>query len=480
MRILLKQDDKLLLIASPDESVRIGDVFQSGEILSQTLDLQFADLPGIMEHILRQSLIAKPNISEDIQEEVKRVLETLSDQKLIITKIRGHIVEEEGVKRLKPGLTEFNLSRERTEPQILPPKELFEILDLTSSDTAISRTLGEEPITFDFLPQRLGINLITGQKGSGKSYFSKRLLLSLIRAGVFNIVFDVNGEYQNLHLDESGSNPSEFANSITILDPRRNSPDGRRLPLRIPLHELTADQFCDHTFITTEGTIAAVNQFWIDNMPGPFSLDDLETYANGLGQGLVRNKILSSVHYARSLRIFGPLDVRQIMQNLSGGGAMIINLFGIETRLKKIVVNIIQRWITRMSESHEIQSVSMFLEEAQSYVTPDEFQDLLTRMRHIGVYPTFITNDPTTLPDEVFSLADNLISFRFKSDKILNHLARTGMIDLDSIKALKHLDPRQCLVVGNFTNGFPLYLEILPQSGVGMAGETRPLISQGN
>jgi len=480
MRILLKEDDKLLFIASPDESVRIGDVFQSGEILSQTLDLQFADLPGIMEHILRQSLIAKPNISQDIQEEVKRVLETLSDQKLIITKIRGHVSEEEGVKRLKPGLTEFNLSRERTEPQILPPTELFEILDLTSNDGAISRTLGKEPITFDFLPQRMGINLITGQKGSGKSYFSKRLLLRLIEAGVFNIVFDVNAEYQNLHLDESGSNENEFADSITILDPRLNAPDGRRLPLRIPLNELSADQFCNHTFITTEGTIAVVNQFWIDHQGGQFDLNDLQTYAMTLPPGLVRNKIISSVNYARSLNIFGPLDIRQIMQNLSGGGAMIINLFGIENRLRRIVVNIIQRWITRMSESHEIQSVSMYLEEAQSYVTTDEFQDLLTRMRHIGVYPTFITNDPTTLPDEVFSLVDNLISFRFKSDKILNHLARTGMIDFDSIKALRILDDRQCLVVGNFTNNFPLYLEILPQSGVGMAGETRPLIPPGS
>jgi len=474
MRILLKEDDKLLFIASPEEEVTIGDVFESGGIVSQTLDLKFADLQGIMEHILRQSLIPKRNVSEDIQPEVKRVLETLSDQKLVITKIRGHILEEEGTRVFRQGLTEFNLSRERTEPTILPSRELFEILDLPTNNNAIARTMGKQPINFDFLPQRMGINLITGQKGSGKSYFSKRLLLRLIEAGVFNIVFDVNGEYQNLHFDESG-NENNYVNSITILDPSRNNPQGRSFPFRIPLHELTSDQFCEHIAITTDATIAAVHRFWREQ-PRPFDLNDLETFARTINQPMVREKILSSVQYARSLNLFGPLDINQLVQDLSTGGALIVNLFGLENRIRGIVVDIILRWITRLSESSVISSVSLYLEEAQSYVTQDKVKDLLTRMRHIGVYPTFITNDPTTLPDEVFSLADNLISFRFKSDKILHHLARTGMIDTETVKTLQILDDRQCLAVGAFTSNFPLFLEILPQTGVRMAGETRPLI----
>jgi hypothetical protein len=158
------------------------------------------------------------------------------------------------------------------------------------------------------------------------------------------------------------------------------------------------------------------------------------------------------------------------------GGAIIINISHVPARFRQMIVSFIQRLIARMCERRELRSACLYLEEAQSYVEADEIKDLLTRMRHIGVYPTFITNDPQTLPPEIFSLVDNLISFRFKSDLILNELSRTGMIDSDSVKALRILDSRQCLVIGNFTNNFPLFLEIEQIRDVMMAGETRPLV----
>jgi len=477
MRILGKQDENLLLIATPEEDVRIGDIFQSGDILSQTLDLAFADLPGILEHILRQSLINKAKVTQDIQPEVKKVLESLSDQKLVITKIRGHLEEHDGKKILKPGLTEFKVSREKTEPKILSPSLLFEILNLSFNENSIAKTMGKDQIDFDFLPTKMGINLITGQKGSGKSYFSKRLLLKLIRAGVLSVVFDINGEYQHLHLDKAGNNPSEFSDSITILDPMARNARGNVIPFRIPLSDLTAQQFCKYMRVATDATQNAIYQYWNDNRGSTFNLDDLETHfmAPQINQ-LVRNAIRDRIQYARSLQLFGPLDLRQIIQNLTGGGALIINLFSVEHWKRELIVNLVQRWLERMAESNEIRSLSLFLEEAQSYVTGEDFIDLLTRMRHIGIYPTFITNDPTTLPDEVFSLADNIVSFRFKSDQILKHLARTGMIDNDTVKTIRRLDNRQCLVVGKFSNDFPLFLEIGIQTGVKMAGETIPLV----
>jgi len=103
-------------------------------------------------------------------------------------------------------------------------------------------------------------------------------------------------------------------------------------------------------------------------------------------------------------------------------------------------------------------------------------RDLLTRMRHIGVYPTFITNDPTTLPQEVLSLADNIVSFKFDSDLDRNHLSKSGKIDDDTLKILRNLEKRQCLCIGTITNDFPFFLSIEKQENVKMKGETKPLL----
>jgi len=477
MRVLLKEEDKLLFIASPEEKVVIGDVIETDGILSQTIDIEFADLPGIMEHILRKSLIRRENISENLEPEIKTILETLSDQKLIITKIRGHISTEGSRTEVKPGFTELKISRERTEPKLIPKSELFQILDLNFGSDCIAKTLGKESVLFDFLANRMGINLITGQKGSGKSYFCKRLLLKLIRAGVLTIVFDVNGEYQYLHLMEDGNTRNEYYDSIRILDRRVNRPELRRLPLRIPLHEISAEQFCKYFYVSTPATEGTIHRFWNQNRGQTFGLDDLEQFARDEPQEMVSNAILSRVASARSLNLFAPMDLRQTLIDMSEtGGAIIISLSQVPARFRQMVVSFIQKIVVTMCTEEDLDSACIFLEEAQSYVEPDEFKDLLTRMRHIGIYPTFITNDPQTLPPEIFSLADNLVSFRFKSDLILNQLARTGMIDSDSVKALRILDSRQCLVIGSFSNNFPLFLEIEPISGVKMAGETRPLV----
>jgi hypothetical protein len=44
-----------------------------------------------------------------------------------------------------------------------------------------------------------------------------------------------------------------------------------------------------------------------------------------------------------------------------------------------------------------------------------------------GIFPTFITNTPRTLPDDVFTLLDNLIAFSFRNDDELRQLARLDL-----------------------------------------------------
>ena len=117
MRILYKKDSDLFFIGTPDEKVLVGDSIDSNGLISQVLDIAYADLPGILEHILRQSMIPKDQVTREILPDVKRTLETLTDQKLIITKIRGHR-EDNAIQR---GIGHFDVSREKTKQSINGP-----------------------------------------------------------------------------------------------------------------------------------------------------------------------------------------------------------------------------------------------------------------------------------------------------------------------------------------------------------------------
>jgi len=132
--------------------------------------------------------------------------------------------------------------------------------------------------------------------------------------------------------------------------------------------------------------------------------------------------------------------------------------------------------LVRLGQAEEFEAVSLFLEEAKLYVERDNMVDIITRMRHSGIFPTFITNTPRTLPDDVFASLDNLIAFSFRNEDELRQLAHSGLIDQKTVNALQHLEKQQCIAVGKITSQYPLFLEIQPQTGAAMGGETRNLI----
>ena len=490
MKILFKESDELLLTAQPDEKIRIGDVILSESVLSQVIEIKFLTTNSIEAYILRKSLIPEENTTESIQPEISGMMGTLLDQKLLVTKIRGHLEDGENGRRiLKTGITDFNLSREKTVPKKISADELFEILGLNFPDNTIAETLSENK-GFDFDLTKLELTLITGKKKSGKSYFAKRLLLRLIESGVFTLVLDVNQEYQDLGLDEN-RRPNEYFRNFVVLDPTINDVNGNRRPLRIPLNEITAEEFVEVVEIGTMPTSAAVFRCWRAlRANGQFDLDDVRAWTDGtdaqtgqrnVSEEMIRNAIESRIRYAESLRIFGPLDINNIVRNLRDGGALILSIGTLQNKFRKKLVRLVENWLRRLTDLNGdvgLHAACLFLEEAQMYADTDNIVDLITRMRHLGVTPVFITNDPTTLPDELYANIDNIVSFLFKNEKELNHVGRTGLLDVDTLSLLKTLEQQQCLVVGEFTNGFPLFVKILRQDGVQMKGETRRLIRE--
>ncbi|MGP8134418.1 MAG: ATP-binding protein [Halobacteriota archaeon] len=482
MYVLTKYGDELALVFSPDETVRLGDTLVIEDIVAQVIDIQFADLPGVLEHILRKSLIAESETEEHVPPELQSVVDSLTDQKLARAKIRGRLVPEEtsrGAKRtFKTGLSEFNISRAKAAIRTLPQDALFDSLNLAfspASDLAVTQSA--DRTSFDIVIDRLGINLITGMKGSGKSYLAKRLLLKLIDNGVLSIVFDVNAEYLNLR-NADAHTPSRYADRMITFTPYLAHESDAERVLMIPVHEISYDDFAAFVNVPRESAMYLyLIQFWSQNRDIAFTLDDLERFIKTIDNEFARAGLLVRVEVARASGLFGPNSLTGFIKAMQKrGGAIIFNLSEISYWERKIAVEFVLRRLVKLGQSREFEAVSLFLEEAQLYVEPQNMIDIVTRMRHSGIFPTFITNTPRTLPDDVFTLLDNLIAFSFRNDDELRQLARSGLIDQKSINALQHLEKQQCIAVGKITSQYPLFIEIQPQTGVLMGGETRKLL----
>jgi hypothetical protein len=484
MYLLTKEADELAIVYSPEEKIRLGDTLAIDGIIAQVVDVQFADLPGVLEHILRKSLVSKAETKEHIQPEVKSVIDSLSDQRLAIAKIRGRIVEEaddkgKSRKTFKTGLSEFNISRAKAEIKVLNQRTLIEALGLGFHGSCdFAKTISSEPEGFEILPERLGINLITGMKGSGKSYSAKRLLLKLIERKVLTLVFDLNAEYLNLSKAED-EKPSKYYGLIKVFTPRLPRAQANEQPLLIPLSELSYDDFAAFVNVPSgTPTYQQLIQFWHDNAGKQFDLNDLSTFVGGVQNDAIKMALQGRVDTARAIGLFGPSNLTDLVVEMhKTGGVIVFNLAQVSQWERSIIVEFVLRKLSQLGQSKTIRAVSLFLEEAQLYVEPKNMVNILTRMRHVGIFPTFITNDPRTLPDEVFTLLDNLIAFMFRNEDELRQLAKSGVIDLKSINALKHLESRQCIAVGNITSNYPIFLEVNPQTGVVMGGETRKLVN---
>src|SRR6266487_6560420 len=101
MRIYRKEADEVQLIAFPDEHVQKGDYFviedpaQSRGLLVQAIDLQYANVPGVLEDILRDVMTDGELSGEDVDPlNISSQVDALKDTRLAVCKIRGTITGE--------------------------------------------------------------------------------------------------------------------------------------------------------------------------------------------------------------------------------------------------------------------------------------------------------------------------------------------------------------------------------------------------
>src|SRR6478752_10594325 len=122
-----------------------------------------------------------------------------------------------------------------------------------------------------------------------------------------------------------------------------------------------------------------------------------------------------------------------------------------------MIVEVVLSKIVDLLEKVVIPPIFLFAEEAHLYVRDTYWEDIVTRMRHFGIYSTFITNQPDAINDTIYRQVDNIFLFNFTNDTDLEKISKVSLLDSSTIKSLvKTLSVGGCLSIGRIVSNLPM------------------------
>ncbi|MBS7623076.1 ATP-binding protein [Candidatus Bathyarchaeota archaeon] len=474
MKIYKKQGDTVQIICSPEESVEKGDYLHIEDrklkkgLIVQVVDIQFANLPGILEDMLRDVMTEEYVPGRDYDPlNVSSQIDILKDTKLLVCKIRGAV--ENG--------------RVRTEASWLPSRTTSRIVHYPIERLASTKgakrpvTLGRtrtDSLTVDVKMLDGRLNIITGKKGVGKSHLSKLLILSLIKNGAPCLIIDINGEYVNLGLGKDDK-PSPVVGKISVLKPGVN--------LRFSLAGVGLKTFLDTMIYALDLPRTSSKVFcriWSElEKSGNLNLNSLNEMIRRFScHESVREAIYSRFSTIMDLELFTDdprleFDFDLFVERMNGGHAYIINMKDEHSISRRLIVELFISKLTEQLSDMRLRAVFLFAEEAHFYLRETYWDDIVTRMRHLGIFTTFITNQPDTVQESVYRQADNIFMFNFTNEHDLEAVSRVAKIDGESLRLIvKDLPAHRCLVVGDIVRDFPVVINVDPLE-VQTMGQTR-------
>src|SRR5437867_860724 len=475
MRIYRKEGDQVQLIAFPDEQIGKGDYFLiedpslSKGLLVQVIDLQYANIPGVLEDILRDVMTDGELTGEDSDPlNISSEVDALKDTRLALCKIRGTINQEGGLTPSTSWLPS------RTASRIKPYRVGNLLVNGGKRPVKLGHTDGES-LQVDASTLDGGLNIITGRKGTGKSHLAKLLLISMASYGAPCVVLDVNGEYVNLHKSKDGRQQSI---RLTVLAPRSRlnfalSKLGLRTVSGVLAHALDLPATSSKVFTT----------IWRDlEARGGLSLPEVIKAVQAWNcHDSVREALVSRLQVLLESGLFSDetnsLTEEKIMRLVEDGGILVVNLKNQSQTVRRILVEIFLGELTKILSSNWLKAIFLFAEEAHLYLRETYWDDIVTRMRHIGLFTTFITNQPDTVQEGIYRQADNVFIFNFTNEHDLDTIGKVAKADRETINYLvRGIPTRRCLLLGNVVRDLPLMVDV-EALDVRTMGETRLFFS---
>jgi len=167
LKIYRKEGDVIQLVAFPEEEVEKGDYLliedqkRGRGLLVQIIDIQFANIPGILEDILRDVITEENIAGEDLDPlNISSQIAILKDARLLVCKIRG---------ALESGISTRNVTwlPSRINSKIEPfPIEKLAGEEGSRRPVIIGKTKSGAYLTADVRRLDGRLNIVTGKKGT--------------------------------------------------------------------------------------------------------------------------------------------------------------------------------------------------------------------------------------------------------------------------------------------------------------------------
>jgi len=486
MKLYKKEGNMVHILSFPNENVEKGDYLlvedaDAGRaLIVQVIDVQFASIPGILEELLRNL----PDGGELIQGEdfdpldIAPHITYIQDASLIICKIRATLENES----LSPS-SSWLPSRSQSTIKKLPIPTL---LKLAKTEGKLPIILGgakdSSLLTIDASALDGRLNIITGKKETGKSHLSKLLMLNLIGYKATVVVFDLNGEYISLGMTSDGKR-NTYHDKIHVLTPSQNF----KISLKqLNLHVLLG--ILIHALHLPGTSAREFRRIWQSlKERDMLNLHDLgEAIRNWHCNQHVRDALFSRYYALVNSGFFtdetaGTMLLEEcLFKAREQGGAIIINLRNTSAIDRQIVVEYVLGKLVELLTSWKLKAAFLFAEEAHLYLRETYWDDIVTRMRHFGIFTTFITNQPDTIRENIYRQADNIFLFNFTNEHDLEVVSRAARVDAETVKSIaRDLPPHHCLALGRVVKDFPMVVKIKALD-VKTLGETRLFFKEMN
>ena len=483
MKILYKNStDELILLAMESDIARKGDYLLihdekiNKKMIVQIYNEEYLSSQSLIEDIVKDEVVVASSV-ENLHDplDIGKLSRMIRDARLFRTKIRASIDSESKFSN------EITWLPSRVDSKINRMK-ISEINNLVKRTGIYSIHLGNsgwDDEQFEIFADDLDgkLNIVTGKKESGKSHLTKLLIKSLVEYGAFVIVMDLNNEYGGLAWNKDGTQ-SALHKQITILEP------GGGLGFSL--------DYCGKAAISSmlknalDMPAASLREFiriwdWLENK----NTLDIEALGNAINtwntNELVRDALISRYHSICTSGLFvgtptinhEGLRFESLTARKNQGLALILNMGKAMPVVRRMIVELVLTKVVELLGRDIIPPIFLFAEEAHLYVRDTYWEDIITRMRHFGIYATFITNQPDAISDGIYRQVDNIFLFNFTNDTDLDKISKVSLADSDTVKSIvRTLPQRQCLVIGKVVRDLPMVAKIM-SSNLMALGQTK-------
>jgi len=463
LKILKKEADDIHLLSFPDEEVEKGDYLKITDklkkrsLIAQVIDIQYANIPGILEDLLRDGISEASLTGHDVDPfKVASQITVLKDTRLLVCKIRGAIVDGRFSKNVS-----WLPSRNYSHIEVLSP-DFLKSLFSAKHPFEIGSTPRFFPVISDLSTLDGRLNIITGRKGTGKSHLTKLLVTSLVKEGAPVVVFDVNGEYVNLGRSMDGRQ-MHLTPKIVSLIPGLN--------LRFSLQQVGLSTLLGtlvYALALPENSARVFARIWHDlEGQGHLNMASLRsTIPNYDCHDSIKDALLARFNTLDDSGIFTDdprtaLNLEDLFLNRPDGCALVLNMKNQYSALRRMTVELLISKITDLLASQKLPALFLFAEEAHLYLRETYWDDVVTRMRHLGLFTTFVTNQPDTIQTAIYRQADNVFLFNFSNEHDLEIVSKVAKVDQDTIRSVvRDLPPFRCLAIGDVVANFPLVVDV--------------------